>query len=212
MPLGQELSGMFANCLRSPLTIVLVAITFRILLIPVVLKWQGTPSDHFQGNEPSHIAVHLLRGEGFASPFTGVPIPTAQQPPLYPLFIAAVFKLFGPFSKVSLYLILAVNALAGGLTAFFIYRAALKHISPRAALLSAWTWAILAPIAVTDITLSSYAFATLAVVLWLNVVPEFVPNPRNWILLGIGVALMLLLNPMLALLVPASAHWLSRKQ
>ena len=91
MPLGQELSGRFANCLRSPLTIVLVAITFRILLIPWVLNRLGTPTNHFQGNEPSHIAAHLLRGEGFASPFSDLPIPTAQQPPLYPLFMAAIF-------------------------------------------------------------------------------------------------------------------------
>ncbi len=212
MPLRPALSGRIVSWLRNPLAIVLVATAFRILLIPSVLNWLGTPSDHFQGNEPSHIAAHLLRGEGFASPFTDLPIPTAQQLPLYPLFMAAIFKLFGAFSKFSLDLILAVNALVGGLTAFFIYRAGLKYLSPMVALVSAWAWAILAPIAMTDITLSSYAFATLAVVLWLNFVPDLVPKTRNWILLGIGVALMLLLNPMLALLIPASVRWLHRKQ
>ncbi len=212
LPPGRAVSSRIARWLRNPLAIVLVAVAFRILLIPSVLNWLGTPTDHFQGNEPSHIAAHLLRGEGFASPFTDLPIPTAQQPPLYPLFMAAIFKLFGAFSKFSLYLLLVVNALAGGLTAFFIYRAGLKHLSPLVALLSAWAWAILAPIAMTDITLSSYAFATLAVVLWLNFVPDLLPKTRNWILLGIGVALMLLLNPMLALLIPASARWLNRKQ
>jgi len=212
LPPGQVVPSRIVRWLRNPLAIVLVAIAFRILLIPSVLNWLGTPNDHFQGNEPSHIAAHLLRGEGFASPFTELPIPTAQQPPLYPLFMAAIFELFGAFSKFSLYLILAVNALAGGLTAFFIYRAGLKHLSPLVALLSAWTWAILAPVAMTDITLSSYAFATLVVLLWLNFVPDLPPKTRNWILLGIGVALMLLLNPMLALLIPASARWLNRKQ
>jgi hypothetical protein len=201
-----------ARWLRNPRFIVLIAIAFRILLIPWVLHRLGTPTNHFQGNEPSHIAAHLLRGEGFASPFTDLAIPTAQQPPLYPLFMAAIFKLFGAFSKFSLHTLLAVNALAGGLTAFFLYRAALKHLSQRVALLSAWAWAILAPVAITDVTLSSYAFAALAVVLWLNFVPALVPRTRNWILLGIAIALMLLLNPMLALLVPASAPWLNRKQ
>jgi hypothetical protein len=212
MPPEQVVPSRIVRWLRNPLAIVLVAIAFRILLIPSVLNWLGTPNNHFQGNEPSHIAAHLLRGEGFASPFTDLPISTAQQPPLYPLFMAAIFKLFGAFSKFSLYLILVVNAWAGGLTALFIYRAGLKYLSSLVALLSAWTWAILAPIAITDITLSSYAFATLAVVLWLNFVPDLVPKTRNWILLGIGVALMLLLNPMLALLIPASARWLNRRQ
>lgn len=191
---------------------VLVAVAFRILLISWVLDRLGTPTNHFQGNEPSHIAAHLLRGEGFASPFTDLPIPTAQQPPLYPLFMAAIFRLFGAFSKISLYMLLAINSLAGGLTAFFLHRVALKRLSHPVALLSAWTWAILPSIAATDITLSSYAFAALAVVLWLDFVPDLAPRARNWILLGIAIALMLLLNPMLALLIPASVCWLNRKQ
>ena len=198
--------------LRHPGVIVLTAMAFRILLIPWVLNQLGTPTNHFQGNEPSHIAAHLLRGEGFASPFTDLPVPTAQQPPLYPLFMAVIFRLFGAFSKFSLYALLAINALAGGLTALFLLRAALKHLSPQVALLSAWAWAIFPPIAVTDITLSSYAFATLAVVLWLNFIPDLEPRTRNWIVLGIAIALMLLLNPMLALLIPASICWLNRKQ
>ena len=198
--------------LRHPLAILLIGVGFRILLIPTVLNWLGTPANHFQGNEPSHIAAHLLRGEGFASPFTDLAIPTAQQPPLYPLFIALIFKLFGTFSKTSLYLMLAANCLAGGLTALVIYRVGVKHFSPPVALLSAWAWSIFPPIAITDVTLSSYAFAALAAVLWLNFVPDFPPKTRNWILLGIAVAIMLLLNPMLVLLVPASVLWLNKKQ
>lgn len=201
-----------ARRLGSPVVIVLIAVAFRIALIPWVLQRLGTPTDHFQGNEPSHIAAHLLRGDGFASPFTDVPIPTAQQPPLYPIFMAAIFKLFGAFSRFSLYVLLAANSLAGGFTAFFFYRAALKHSSRRVASFAAWAWAIFAPIAVTDITLSSYAFAALAVVLWLNFVPDLAPCTRNWILLGVAIVLMLLLNPMLGLLIPASVYWLNRKQ
>lgn len=197
---------------RNPLGILLIAIVFRILLIPWVLNRLGTPTNHFQGNEPSHIAAHLVRGEGFASPFTDVAIPTAQQPPLYPLFMAVIFRLFGAFSAVSLYTLLVVNASVGGFTAFFLYRSGVKHASPQVGLFAGWAWAVLAPIAVTDITLSSYAFATLTVVLWLNFVPDLVARPRNWVLLGVAIALMLLLNPMLALLIPASIYWLSRRQ
>ena len=98
--------------LRNPLAILLVGVAFRILLIPSVLKWIGTPSNPFEGNEASHIAAHLVRGDGFASPFTDLAIPTAQQPPLYPLFMAGIFRLFGAFSKISLYLILAANCAA----------------------------------------------------------------------------------------------------
>lgn len=198
--------------LSNPLATVLIAVVFRILLIPSVLHWLGTPNNHFQGNEPSHIAAHLLRGEGFGSPFTNLAIPTAQQPPLYPLFMAAIFKLFGAFSKPSLYLILTANCFAGGLTAFFIHRVGVRYFSPQVGLLSAWTWSIFPPIAITDLTLNGYAFAALAVVLWLNFVPNLVPKTRNWILLGIAVGIMLLLNPMLVLVIPASILWLNKKQ
>jgi hypothetical protein len=198
--------------LRDPFAIALAGLAFRALLIPAVLHWLGTPSDHFLRNEPGHIAAHLVHGDGFASPFTDLPVPTAQQPPLYPSFMAGIFELFGTFSRISLYVILLANCVAGALTAFFIYQAGLKYFSSQVALLSAWIWSIFAPIALTDITLGSYAFATLAVALWLNFVPDFVPTTRNWILLGVAVASMVLLNPMLVLLIPASALWLNKKQ
>jgi len=198
--------------LRNPLAILLVGVAFRILLIPYVLKWLGTPSNPFEGNEASHIAAHLVRGEGFASPFTDLAIPTAQQPPLYPWFMAGIFRLFGNFTRISLHVILAVNCVVGGLTAFSIQQVGLKYFSSKVALFSAWMWAIFPPIAITDITLSGYAFASLAVVLWLKFVPTLAPKNSNWILLGIAVGFMLLLNPMLVLLIPASALWLNKKE
>jgi hypothetical protein len=197
--------------LHNPLVIAIFSISFRILLIPSALNWIGTVQDHFQGNEPSHIAAHLIHGEGFASPFTALALPTAQQPPLYPLFMAGVFKLFGAFSKISLYLILVTNCVAGGLTAVVIHQVGVKYFSPLVALLSSWTWSILLPIVVTDITLSGYSFAALAVALWLNFVPNLVPKTRNWLLLGVAIGFALLLNPMLVLLIPASALWLNKK-
>jgi len=197
---------------RNPLAIVLGAVIFRILLIPSVLNRLGTPDAHFAGNEPSHIAAHILRGDGFASPYSDLALPTAQQSPLYPLFVVGVFRLFGAFSKVSLYAMLVVNSVAGGFTAFLIYCIGVHCVSPLAACLAAWIWALFAPIAMTDITLSGYAFAALAVVLWLNFVPNLPPKTRNSILLGIAAAFMLLLNPTLVLLIPASALWLNKKQ
>jgi hypothetical protein len=104
------------------------------------------------------------------------------------------------------------NSIAGGLTAFFIYLAGCKHVSPLVGLLAAWAWAVLPIIALTDTTLSNYAFATLAVVLWLNFVPDLAPKAYNWAWLGIATGLMLLLNPMLALLVPATVLSLRKKQ
>ena len=47
---------------------------------------------------------------------------------------------------------------------------------------------------------------------WIAFVPNLVGKTRNWILLGIAVGIMLLLNPMLVLVIPASILWLNKKQ
>jgi len=197
---------------RNPWNMSLLGIAVRILLIPSALAFLGLPNDHFQGNEPSHIAAHLVRGDGFASPYTALPIPTAQQPPLYPFFIAGVFFVFGIFSTMSLYALLIVNAIVGGFTALFVYRAGTKYFSLPVGLIAGWGWTLLPTVVVTDLTLAAYSFATLAVMIWLNHVPALVPRVRNWVLLGLGLGAMMLLNPMLVLLIPASRFWLSGKQ
>lgn len=198
--------------LRNPRNMVLLGVAFRLLLIPAVLKFLGLPGNHFLGNEPSHIAAHLVRGDGFASPFTTLPLPSAQQPPLYPIFVAGIFWLFGVFSNLSLYVIVGVSALIGGVTTFFVHRAGCKYLSPSVGVIAGWTWALLPTVAIADLTLSAYSFSTLALMLWLNYVPDLAPSTRNWILLGAATGIMLLLNPMLGILIPASAVWIHRKQ
>lgn len=198
--------------LHNPRRMILLGVAFRLLLIPAIIKFVALPRDHFQGNEPSHIAAHLVRGDGFASPYTSLPLPSAQQPPLYPIFVAGIFWLFGVFSNLSLYVILGVNALIGGVTTLFVYRAGCKYLSPSVGLIAGWAWALLPTVVITDLMLSAYSFSTLALILWLNYVPDLAPSTRNWILLGAATGVMLLLNPMLAILIPASAVWIYREQ
>lgn len=199
--------------LRNPRNMILLGVAFRLLMIPAIVKCcLGPPGYRFRGNEPSHIAAHLVRGDGFASPYTSLPLPSAQQPPLYPIFVAGIFWLFGVFSNLSLYVILGVNALIGGMTALFVYRSGCKYLSPSVGLIAGWALALLPIGAITDLTVYGYSFSTLAFMLWLNYVPDLTPSTRNWILLGVATGVMLLLNPMLVFLIPASAVWISRKQ
>jgi len=196
----------------NPWTMVLIAVILRFLVIPLFVPFLGVPGDHFKRNEPSQIAAHLVRGDGFGSPYTALALPTAQQPPLYPVLIAGIFALFGTFSNASLYAIMALNGIFGSIVTFLIYRAGRKFFSAFVGLLAGWTWALLPIIAITDVTVSGYPLTALAVMLWLNYVPELAPNVCNWVVLGCVIGVMVLLNPMLILLVPASAMWLNRKQ
>jgi len=95
----------------------------------------------FTGNEPSHIAAHLAKGEGFSSPYDAVPIaPTAQQPPVYPVLLAMIFKFLGVYSRAALAAIVALNAVAGAAIAALIYLVGRQYFSATAAIVSAWAW------------------------------------------------------------------------
>ncbi len=97
--------------------------------------------DIFTGNEPSHIAAHLAKGEGFSSPYDAVPIaPTAQQPPVYPVLLAMIFKFLGVYSRAALAAIVALNAVAGAAIAALIYLVGRQYFSSTAAIVSAWAW------------------------------------------------------------------------
>ena len=68
----------------------------RVLYITLAHTYRIRPSeDHLQfGWEMGRIARALSTGFGYADPFTGHSGPTAWVPPLYPLLLAGVFKLF----------------------------------------------------------------------------------------------------------------------
>jgi hypothetical protein len=112
--------------------------------------------DHFEfGWEMGRIARALATGHGFANPFNGNSGPTAWTPPLYPLLLAAVFKVFGVYTLKSSWVILTLNSIFSAATSLAIYEIALRCFSrapatltakaPNArsiALWSAWVWAL----------------------------------------------------------------------
>ena len=62
--------------------------------------------------EQANIARHLVLGHGFASPMDAAPDapPSAWSPPLYPLIIAAAYRLFGQASQPASIALLLLNA------------------------------------------------------------------------------------------------------
>src|SRR3979411_3317661 len=101
----------WAGCLVRGLYITL-AHTYRIRLA----------EDHLQfGWEMGRIARALVTGYGYADPFTGHSGPTAQSPPLSPLLLAAVFKIFGVYPPASAWVILTINSIFSAATSLLIY-------------------------------------------------------------------------------------------
>ncbi|RXS98146.1 hypothetical protein ESZ00_04135 [Silvibacterium dinghuense] len=99
--------------------------------------------DHFQfGWEMGRIARALVTGYGYADPFVGHTGPTAWTPPIFPLLLAGVFKLFGVYTALSAWVILTINSVFSAAVSLFVYEIAARCYNLRVAKWSAWMWAV----------------------------------------------------------------------
>src|SRR4051812_12636397 len=102
---------------------VAVALLTRLALMTLGHTYRFSPrDDHFGfGWETGRIARAIALGHGFSDPFHGSTGPTAWIAPLYPYFLAGVFKVFGIYSNASAWVALAVNSIFSALTCANIY-------------------------------------------------------------------------------------------
>lgn len=93
------------------------------------------------GFEMGWIARALASGHGFSSPYYPWSGPTAMQPPLYPVLLSLVFRLFGIYTVTAGFAILSINSLLSALTCIPVYFSAKYSLDTRGARWAAWTWA-----------------------------------------------------------------------
>src|SRR6202000_298330 len=96
---------------RAPSSMFWTGFLIRVLYITIIHTYRIRPQeDHLQfGWEMGRITRALATGFGFADPFTGHSGPTAWVPPLYPLPLAGVFKIFGVYTAQSAWVILTIK-------------------------------------------------------------------------------------------------------
>lgn len=92
--------------------------------------------------EVSSIAAHLARGQGFSSPFLSDTGPTAWVAPVYPLIVAAVFKVFGIYSNVSALVLLTLQCAMASVTGVAIYALAKRTVGDDVGKWAAWIWTV----------------------------------------------------------------------
>ncbi len=130
-----------------------VGFAVRVLFITFAHTYKVRPFiDHFQfGWEMGRIGRALANGYGFADPFEGHTGPTAWTPPLYPLLLGGVFKVFGVYTKSSAWVILSINSLFSAATAPAVYEMARRCFlrgtgtparGENIALWSGWLWTL----------------------------------------------------------------------
>jgi len=198
------------------------AFAVRVLYITLAHTYHIRPAqDHFQfGWEMGRVARALATGHGYADPFVGHTGPTAWAPPLYPLLLAGIFKLFGVYTALSAWTILTINSIFSAATAPLIYRISARCYNRKVAVWSAWIWALY-PAAmqysvrwVWEMSITAFLFtAVLLLALRMKRIGKQTPEPRRqttaqWLLFGLLWGLIALLNPTLLLFLPACGIWI----
>jgi hypothetical protein len=136
------------NPLRAPARVFWVGFLVRVLYMTLAHTYRIRPAeDHFQfGWEAGRIARALATGYGYSDPFANVYLahtgPTAWLPPLYPLLLAGIFRVFGVFTPASAWVLFAIQSAFSAATALATWEIAARCCSRRVALWAAWIWAL----------------------------------------------------------------------
>jgi len=192
--------------------LVTIALLLRLGLILISHTYKFKPvDDKFGfGFEMGRIGRSLAQGQGFANPFNETTGPTAWEPPLYPLLIAAVFKGFGVYSQTSALVLLAINSLFSAVTCIPIYLIARRCFGGTVARWSAWLWAVLPSVmfwCTRWVWETSLAALLLTVIFWLALDMERREGLLPWFQFGLLWGVAALTNPALLSFLPASGIW-----
>lgn len=211
-----------AKAFRAPWIIFWAGFLVRVLVITLGHTYRiRTFQDHFQfGWEMGRVARALATGYGYSDPFVGHTGPTAWVPPIYPLLMAAVFKLFGVYTALSAWVILTVNSIFSAVIALFVYEIALRCYNRKIAIWSAWLW-VLYPAAmqyavhwVWEMSLTAMLFAwVLTLALRIRSIGSTekdagAQSTGRWLLFGALWALIALSNSTLLLFLPVCGIWI----
>ncbi len=162
--------------------------------------------------ESGNIAHSLAVGNGFSSPFRVETGPTAWMPPVYPLLLAGVFRIFGVYTFHSFIAAASLNICFATLTCVPLFFAGKRIGGLAVAAGAAWLWAIfpnaiLMPVqSMWDASLSALLVAT---IFWGTLALAGSSRVRDWGAYGLLWGLTLMTNATLIALLPLLLGWLA---
>jgi len=160
--------------------------------------------------ETGNIAYALVQGKGFSNVFRMDTGPTAWLAPVYPLLVAAMFKLFGVFTARAFFACVALNILFSSAACVPIFHAGKRMWGLGVASGAAWLWAcfpnaVMMPFEwIWDTSLSALLAATL---LWATLAIADSERLRDWCAYGLLWGFALMTNPALGILLPFLVGW-----
>ena len=128
---------------RTCFWMVLTALALRLVVVSFLYPEHLSPDrDYWRfGGEAGRIGKSLAEGRGYGNAQFGTTGPTAWMPPVYPLLVAAAFKLFGLHTKASAIALLSLNSLFSAMTCLPVFLMARTGFGERAGMWAGWTWA-----------------------------------------------------------------------
>jgi hypothetical protein len=102
---------------RAPWALFWAGFVVRVLCVLIGHTYHvRVRDDHWEfGYEAGRLARSLVTGHGYSNPFNGVSGPSAWLPPLFPLIMAAAFKVFGVYSRASVIAVMVVDSVFSAL-------------------------------------------------------------------------------------------------
>jgi hypothetical protein len=160
--------------------------------------------------ETGNIAYALAQGKGFSNVFRTETGPTAWLAPIYPLLVAAMFKLFGTFTARAFFACVALNILFSSAACVPIFFAGKRIGGLGVAAGAAWLWAVFPSGVMMPfewIWDTSMSALLAALILWATL--ELAESERvlDWCVYGVLWGLALMTNPALGLLLPFLLSW-----
>ncbi len=184
--------------------IILVALAIRLAVTQLGNFENLMNADHIHAWEQGNVARALVAGRGFGSPFVSDQ-PSAIMPPVFPLIVAAFFKMFGVHTAASIFAVHAFNCLISALACIPLYLIARHSFGERVARWSAWGWA-LCPYGIYFA--AAWAWSThllLFCLLWLIYLAQQMeesPQLRLWAGFGLLAGFTALTEPSVLVVVP----------
>jgi Dolichyl-phosphate-mannose-protein mannosyltransferase len=161
-------------------------------------------------NETGNIAYSLAAGRGFSSPYWQETGPTAWLTPVYPLLVAAVFRVFGIHTPRSFFAIVFLNILFSTATCVPLFYAGKRSGGLAVASGAAWLWAIFPNAIIIPyewVWDTSLAALLLATILWATLELADTQGLRPWCGYGLLWGFALMTNPSLGSLLPLLLGW-----
>ncbi len=188
------------------LGIVALAIIARAGVGIATHTWRIPSSDdHWAfGFELGRIAGSLADGDGYSYP-TDPPKPTAWMPPVYPLVLAGIFRVFGPFSSESALGIEILQTIASALSCAMLFFIGRRLYGPAVGFLSAFMLALYpASVHFAVQKIWSTSLTSLAILLLVYFVSRMInrPTTRLGIVVGIVLGIGALTDPLTLSIAP----------